>query len=119
MTIRWRRRFRVGPSLEKVTGTLAGRGNLDALTKDDDHSEMAADRITAARGFHEVLRRTRADQTRIYHLRAVAGGAELWRIEGCPGEPLRSVKESHFNGPEEAAAFLEEVRRALTAGGWR
>jgi hypothetical protein len=68
---------------------------------------------------HEVLRCTRGDETRIYDLRVVADGAELWRTTESPGDEPHSVKESHFTGSEEAAQFLEEVRRALIAGGWR
>ncbi len=68
---------------------------------------------------HELLRCTRGDETRIYRLRAVAGGAELWRITECPGETTRSVKESDFTDLETTSEFLEEVRRTLRAGGWR
>jgi hypothetical protein len=68
---------------------------------------------------HEVLRCTRGDETRIYRLRAVADGAELWRITECPGEKTRAVKESEFRDPETTSRFLEEVRRTLRAGGWQ
>jgi hypothetical protein len=69
--------------------------------------------------WHEVLRCTRGDETRIYRLRAVAGGAELWRITECPGEKTRSVKESDFSDADQTSQFLEEVRRTLKAGGWQ
>jgi hypothetical protein len=49
----------------------------------------------------------------------VAEGAELWRTTERQGEPPTSVKEGHFNDSDVAAAFLEEVQRTLTAGGWR
>ena len=68
---------------------------------------------------HEVLRCTRGDETRIYSLRVVAEGAELWRVTEAPGEEPHSVKECGFHSPEEASAFLDEVRRALIAGGWQ
>ena len=67
---------------------------------------------------HEVLRVTRDDETRVYHLRVVAGGAELWRTTEVPGREAASVKETHFNDAEAAAEFLDEVRRTLRAGGW-
>ncbi len=72
----------------------------------------------AIRG-HEVLRCTRGDETRIYRLRVVLGGAELWRMTESPGEQTRSVKESDFKDPETTSQFLEEVRRTLKAGGWQ
>jgi hypothetical protein len=80
---------------------------------------MAAGHDEPAIQGHEVLRCTRGDETRIYRLRAVAGGAELWRITECLGETTRSVKESDFTDLETTSKFLEEVRRTLRAGGWR
>jgi hypothetical protein len=72
-----------------------------------------------AEGDVEILRCARAGETRTYTLRVVPGGVELWRItEGADGE-VDSVKESLFKGSEETAQFLEELRRALVAGGWR
>ena len=68
---------------------------------------------------HEVLRCTRGDETRIYSLRVVTNGAELWRVTEIPGEETRSVKECDFHDPEEASEFLDEVRRTLIAGGWQ
>jgi hypothetical protein len=68
---------------------------------------------------HEVLRCTRGAETRIYSLRAVPDGAELWRTTEFPGEDSRSVKECHFKSSEEASQFLEEVRRTLIVGGWQ
>jgi hypothetical protein len=67
---------------------------------------------------HEVLRVTRDDETRVYHLRVVADGAELWRTIEAPGREPTSVKETHFDDAEAAAEFLDEVRRTLRAGGW-
>ncbi len=68
---------------------------------------------------HEVLRCTRGGETRIYRLRAVSEGAELWRTTELPGAEPQSVKECDLKGSEEASQFLEEVRRTLVAGGWR
>lgn len=69
--------------------------------------------------WHEVLRCTRGDETRVYRLRVVADGAELWRMTESPGEQTRSVKESDFKDPETTSQFLDEVRRTLKAGGWQ
>jgi hypothetical protein len=67
----------------------------------------------------EVLRCSRGGVTRIYRLRSVPAGAELWRTTEQPGAEPQSVKECDFKGSEEASQFLEEVRRTLVAGGWR
>lgn len=83
---------------------------------EDRKTEDQADHASA---FHECLRCTRGDETRIYQLRRVADGAELWRTEERPGAARTRAKEAHLKAPEEAAALLEELRRALTAGGWR
>ena len=68
--------------------------------------------------FHEVLRCVRGDETRSYRMRAIAGGAELWRITESDRAVVQSIKESDFTSSEQAAAFLEELRRSLVAGGW-
>jgi hypothetical protein len=68
---------------------------------------------------HEVLRCTRGDQTRLYDLRIVSDGVELWRTIESPGEPPVSIRESHFTDPDETASFIDEVRRTLRAGGWQ
>jgi hypothetical protein len=67
----------------------------------------------------EILRCARAGETRAYTLRVVPGGVELWRITEGPDGEIESVKESLFKGSEETSQFLEELRRALIAGGWR
>ncbi len=68
---------------------------------------------------HEVLRCSRRGETRTYNLRIVPGGAELWRITESDGCGTSSIKESDFASSEETSKFLEELRRALVAGGWR
>ena len=85
----------------------------------DDTRDEEWDELVRSTDFHELLRCTRGAETRIYSLRVVSDGAELWRVTEAPGETNRLVKESHFNGPDEAGRFLEEVRRTLKAGGWR
>ena len=68
---------------------------------------------------HEVLRVARGNETRTYSLRVVPGGAELWRITESDDNTTRSIKECEFTSSEETSKFLEELRRALVAGGWR
>jgi hypothetical protein len=73
----------------------------------------------ASTDFHQVLRCTRGDETRIYSVRGVSDGAELWRMTESPDHEPLTVKECHFKGSNEASQFLEEVRRTLIAGGWQ
>jgi hypothetical protein len=89
------------------------------LTNNDDQADPAPDLLGDSTGSYEFFRCTRGDETRVYYLRSVTNGAELWRIDEHLGITVSSVKESHLNGPEEAAAFLEEIRRTMKAGGWR
>lgn len=70
-------------------------------------------------GVHEVLRYARGEEIRIYSFHVVPGGTELWRVTHRRGAPDEAVMESSFTRPVEAAQFLEEVTRALIAGGWR
>jgi hypothetical protein len=69
--------------------------------------------------FHDVFSCERGDETRTYSLRVVPGGAELWRLTESPDAGIQSLKEGDFKSSEEASKFLEELRRALTAGGWQ
>jgi hypothetical protein len=68
---------------------------------------------------HDVVRCSRGTETRTYTLRVVPGGAELWRITESDDGGTHSIKECGFTSSEETATFLEELRRALVAGGWR
>jgi hypothetical protein len=67
----------------------------------------------------ELIRYERGIETRIYQLRVVSGGAELWRITERPGTPNQSIKESDLTSIEETLALMEEIGRMLMAGGWR
>ena len=69
--------------------------------------------------FVEVLHCVRKHEARSYMLRAVAGGAELWRVTESHLAGAESIKESDFQSSEQVTAFLEELRRSLLAGGWR
>jgi len=52
-------------------------------------------------------------------MRVVPGGAELWRVTESADGSIQSIKEGDFKSSEEVSQFLEELRRALTAGGWQ
>ena len=67
----------------------------------------------------EMFRYQRGDAVRVYCLRVVPGGTELWRVTERAGQPPSAVKEEDFNRADVAALFLNEVERSLTAGGWR
>jgi hypothetical protein len=67
----------------------------------------------------EMFRYKRGDDVRVYYLRVVAGGTELWRVTERAGLPPSAVKEDDFKDADVAAQFLKEVERCLTAGGWR
>ena len=68
---------------------------------------------------HELFRYTRGLDVRTYVLRVGPGATELWRLTAAPGQPSQSTMETSLAGADEAAAFIEEVQRTLTAGGWR
>jgi hypothetical protein len=67
----------------------------------------------------EVFRYSRDGDVRIYSLRIVTGGTELWRVTVVPGEPDSAILEEHFKSAAVAAQYFEEIERALIAGGWR
>jgi hypothetical protein len=79
---------------------------------------MPSDEVIESADVCEVLRCERGAEIRIYSLRSVSGGAELWRVIEINGEPASSVRECLLKTPEETAEFLEEVRRTLRTGGW-
>ena len=67
----------------------------------------------------EILTCVRREETRVYRLRVVAGGAELWRVSESRLAGVHAVKESDFQSSEQVTGFLQELRRSLIAGGWR
>jgi hypothetical protein len=88
------------------------------MSSDEINSVVQWDELIASRDFHDVGEFTRGEETRIYRLRVVPQGAELWRITEAPGAGSKSIKETLLKSSEEAGAFLEEIQRALIAGGW-
>jgi hypothetical protein len=67
----------------------------------------------------EIFRYRRREEVRIYSLRVVTGGTELWRVTVRPGQPDAEIKEEDFTNQDVALQYFEEVERALIAGGWR
>ena len=67
----------------------------------------------------EVFRFMRGEEVRIYSLRVVKGGAELWRITIRPGQPDAAIKEEDFTDAEAAAQYFDEIARMMMAGKWR
>ena len=57
----------------------------------------------------EVFRYSRDGDVRIYSLRVVAGGTELWRVTVVPGEPDSAILEEHFKTAEVAGQYFEEI----------
>jgi hypothetical protein len=88
--------------------------------KNDDYkSEVKEGEVIAVPEFRPLLEYRRGDEIRVYNVRVVADGAELWAVTEAPGRVPRSVKEGLFTNAAEALEFLEEVHRTLLAGGWR
>ena len=82
-------------------------------------SEDPNDQLDRSTRDVEMFRYQRGDDVRVYCLRVVPGGTELWRVTERAGQPPSAVKEEDFNRADVAALFLNEVERSLTAGGWR
>jgi hypothetical protein len=87
--------------------------------KNESKPDVEWDQLYASTDFHEVFRCTRGQEKRTYNLRVVPRGAELWRVTESASAGLQSMKEAHFKESGEASKFLEELRRTLTAGGWK
>ena len=69
--------------------------------------------------FRELFRYEKAGRVRIYNLRAVSHGAELWVASSKAGKVTASRKLMTFNNPDEATIVQEDVEQTLRAGGWR
>jgi hypothetical protein len=81
--------------------------------------ETEWDELTTSTDFRELFRYEKAGRVRIYNLRAVTNGAELWMVSAKTGKLADSKKKTTFDNPAHAVIFLEEIERTLTAGGWR
>ncbi|HJR61463.1 MAG TPA: hypothetical protein VJ813_18785 [Vicinamibacterales bacterium] len=73
----------------------------------------------SAAGFKELFRYRKGDELRIYKLRVVPQGVELWRTTERDGEPPVSIEEDDFSSVDDAIRTLEELEQRLNAGGWR
>lgn len=89
------------------------------MSSDEVSQEIDWDVLDEAIDFFDIAQFGRGGETRIYRLRRLPGGAELWRITETPGEATQTIRETRFTSAEETGQFLEEMRRALRAGGWR
>jgi hypothetical protein len=69
--------------------------------------------------FKELFRYRRDDELRIYQLRLIPDGVELWRTTERDGEPPVSIEEDDFSSIEDAITTLRELEERLKAGGWR
>jgi hypothetical protein len=67
----------------------------------------------------ELLRFQKGDELRIYVLRVVPGGAELWRTTTRGDEPSTSIMEDDFTHLEAVIQTVRELEQRLIAGGWR
>lgn len=77
------------------------------------------DRLHASRDFRDLFRYQRGEERRLYKLRVIPGGAELWRVTERSGEPATSLKEDDFTSPDDVIRTLEDLKRRLMAGGWQ
>jgi hypothetical protein len=66
-----------------------------------------------------MFRFRKGDELRIYSLRAVPGGAELWRTTTVGEEAVTSIMEEDFTHLEAAIDTLRELEQRLRAGGWK
>jgi hypothetical protein len=90
-----------------------------AKKKENDITEVKEGEVIAVPEFKPLLQYRRGDETRVYNVRVVPDGAELWAVTEAPGRVPRSMKEGLFTSAAEALEFLDEVHRTLLAGGWR
>jgi hypothetical protein len=84
-----------------------------------DDPETDWDELLASADLRELFRYQRRGEIRVYSLRIVSTGAELWRITEQPQERASSVKEADLKSSEEALEAIEDIERSLSAGGWR
>ena len=74
---------------------------------------------SASSQFRELIRYERGWEVRVYQLRIAAAGAELWRVTESADRETTAVKEADVKSIEDTLELLEDIKRALIAGGWR
>ncbi len=76
------------------------------------------DELRESTAFREKLRYRKGRKTRIYNLRDVADGTELWVVTEEPGKEAKSRNMLRFENSDDIGPFLEDVERELRTGGW-
>jgi hypothetical protein len=89
------------------------------MADERDKEPVEWDRLHPSRDFRELFRYRRGDELRIYKLRVIPGGAELWRMTATGGHAAAPLKEDDFTSPDQVIQTLEELKQRLKAGGWR
>jgi hypothetical protein len=89
------------------------------MADERDKAPVEWDRLHPSRDFRELFRYRRGDELRVYQLRVVPGGAELWQMTATAGNPATPLKEDDFTSPDDVIQTLEELKLRLKAGGWQ
>jgi hypothetical protein len=89
------------------------------VAKKDDKPDVIEGEVIAMQEFRPLIRYGRRDEIRVYNLRVVPEGAELWAVTEAPGRVPRAIKEGLFTNADDALELLEEVHRTLIVVGWR
>jgi len=74
--------------------------------------------VTATPGLREVLRYRKAGRIRVYSLRMLDRGAELWVAVGKAGRLGQAKKRVQFSASDDVSVFLEDVEQTLRRGEW-
>lgn len=89
------------------------------MAKLETKPETKWDELIASTDFRELFRYEKDGTVRIYNLRVVPEGAELWVSAANVGEVAGSKMKMLFRNPDEAALVLQDIERTLQGGGWR
>ena len=84
----------------------------------DQKPDARLNKLIASIDFRTLFRYERGDEVRIYNLRVVPHGVELWRVTEVEGVQTTSVKESDLSSTDEARDLIHDIERSLEAGGW-
>lgn len=95
-------------------------GGLDRMTNGNGEGtpQTKWDELFASTDFQPLGRYRKARRTRIYKLRDVNHGAELWVVAEEGGKTENARKIVTFENPDDVAPFMADVDRELRAGGW-